>query len=85
MHDDLFVIFEEMVLGTPKPVLAGFFVILASLILTYIKQGADEQERRRRYHAPPTVERLAQPCVLALSYPIWAPIVLVLIFFPLQN
>ena len=52
MHDDLFVIIEEMVLGTPKPVLAGFFVILASLILTWIKQGADERERHRRYHAP---------------------------------
>jgi hypothetical protein len=52
MHDDLFVIFEDLVLGTPRPVLAGFFIILASLILTWIKQGADERERRRRYHIP---------------------------------
>lgn len=52
MHDDLFVIIEELVLGTPRPVLAGFFVILASLILTWIKQGADERERLRRYHVP---------------------------------
>ncbi|KAJ1488886.1 hypothetical protein T484DRAFT_3575410 [Baffinella frigidus] len=64
MHDDLFVIIEELVLGTPRPVLAGFFVILASLILTWIKQGADERERLRRHKVEHAV--LPEVCTFPL-------------------